>query len=85
MEYFEELCRWTDCKVTVLANGCAAVLEPADDGESAWILFQEIVEEIQEELGGDPEFDVRPHPNMRDLPGRRGRPVYAEIRITRLA
>jgi hypothetical protein len=85
MEYFEELCRWTDCKVTVLANGCAAVLEPADDGDSAWILFQEIVEEVQDELGGDPNFEVRPQPNMRDLPGRRGRPVYAEIRITRLA
>ena len=69
----------------MLADGREVVLEPADKSESAWMLFQEIVEEIQEELGGDPEFDVRPHPNMRDLPGRRGRPVYAEIRITRLA
>ena len=85
MAFFEELCRWTDCKVAVLENGRAAVLNPADDSESAWILFQEIVEEIQEELGGDPEFDVRPHPNMRDLPGRRGRPVYNQVTVTKLA
>jgi len=86
MEYFEKLCRWTDCRVTVLANGCAAVIEPADDSESAWILFQEIVEEVQDELGGDPNFEVRPHPqDMRGLPGRPGRPVYDEVRVTKVA
>ena len=80
MDYFEELCRWTDCKVTVLANGRAAVIEPADDSESAWMLFQEVVEEIQDELGGDPNFEVEPHPHVRGLPGRPGRPVYDEVK-----
>ena len=85
MEYFEKLCRWTDCRVTVLANGCAAVIEPADDSESAWILFQEIVEEIQDELGGDANFEVRPQPNLRDLPERRGRLVYDQVVVTKIA
>jgi hypothetical protein len=85
MHYFEELCSWTDCKVTVLENGRAAVLEPTDESESAWILFQEIVEEVQAELGGDPNFEVRPHPqHMRDLPNKRGHPVYDEVRVTKL-
>jgi hypothetical protein len=85
MDYFEELCRWTDCKVTVLANGRAAVIEPADDSESAWMLFQEVVEEIQDELGDDPNFEVQPHPHMRGLRGRPGRPVYDEVRVTKVA
>jgi hypothetical protein len=85
MDYFEELCRWTDCKVTVSADGRAALLEPADDSEHAWILFQEIVEEIRDELGDDANFEVRPHPrHMRDLPGRRGRPVYDQVRVTKI-
>ena len=66
------------------ANGRAALLEPADDSESAWILFQEIVEEIQDELGGDPNFEVRSHPqDMRDLPGRRGRLIYDQVVVTK--
>jgi hypothetical protein len=86
MDYFEELCRWTDCKVTVSADRRAAVLEPADDDEKAWLLFQEIVEEIQDELGGDPSFEVEPRPqHMRDLPGRRGRLVYDKITVTKVA
>ncbi|MBR0800336.1 hypothetical protein JQ615_33705 [Bradyrhizobium jicamae] len=61
-------------------SGRGAVVEPADESEDAWVLFQEIVEEIQSELGGDPGFEVRPHPqHMRDLPGRRGRPVYDQV------
>ncbi|MBR0796113.1 hypothetical protein JQ615_12005 [Bradyrhizobium jicamae] len=85
MEYFEELCRWTDCKVTVLANDRGAVVEPADESEDAWILFQEIVEEIQSELGSNPDFEVRAHPqHMRDLPGRRGRPVYDQVTVTKI-
>jgi hypothetical protein len=34
MDFFEELCRWTDCKVAVLAEGRSAVLE------DAWICFR---------------------------------------------
>ena len=50
------------------------------------MLLQEIVEEIQDELGGDPNFEVRPHPqDMRGLPGRPGRPVYDEVRVTKVA
>ena len=86
MDYFEELCRWTDCNVTVLADGRGAVVKPADDSESAWILFQEVVEEIRDELGEDPNFEVRPHPqHMRDLPGRLGRPVYDQVTVTKIA
>jgi hypothetical protein len=72
MDFFEELCRWTDCKVAVSQNGRAVVLNQA------------IVERIQDELGGDPDFEVRPRPqHMRDLPGRRL--VYDEVKITMLA
>jgi hypothetical protein len=85
MDFFEELCRWTDCKVTVSANGRAVLLEPADDSDNAWILFQEIVEEIQDELGGDANFEVRPQPNLRDLPERRGRLVYDQVVVTKIA
>ena len=86
MDYFVELCRWTDCKVTVLADGREVVLEPADKSESAWMLFQEIVEVIQDELGGDPSFEVEPHlQHMRDLPRRHGRPVYDLVKVTKVA
>ena len=85
MDYFEELCRWTDCRVTMLVDGRSVMLTPLDDSESAWVLFQEIVEEIRDELGSDPNFEVRPHPkHMRDLPGRRGRLVYDQITVTKL-
>jgi hypothetical protein len=49
-------------------------------------LFQEIIEEIQDELGGDPDFVVQSHPQrMRDLPGRRGRLVYDQVTVTKVA
>jgi hypothetical protein len=86
MDYFEELCRWTDCRVTVLAGGRTAVLTPLDDSENAWLLFQEIVEEIGDELAGDSNFDVRPHQQyVRELHGRRDHPVYDQITVTRVS
>jgi virulence-associated protein VagC len=86
MDYFEELCRWTDCRVTVLAEGRAAVLTPLDDSEKAWILFQEIVEEIRDELAGDSNFEVQPHAqHRRELPGQQSRPVYDQITVTKVS
>jgi hypothetical protein len=50
------------------------------------MLLQEIVEEIQDKFGGDPNFEVHPHrQHMREPPRRLGRPVYDEVRVTKLA
>ena len=85
MDFFEELCPWTDCTVTLFPDRREAVIEPADDSESAWIRFQKIVEKIRDKLGGDPNFKVQPHPqHMRDLPERHGRPVYDQVTVTKI-
>jgi hypothetical protein len=84
MGYFDEFCRRTDCKVTVQVPGRSISVEPLDASDAAWDLFQDTVDEIEDELGGDPDFEVRPHvQHMRGLPGRRK--VYDVVWVTKVA